>query len=115
MAMGALANELNNIQNPALGAVLLWRFCVGYERKNAVRTAPMLPLLLLVLPVLFHEETAELVRSTQAASGLRAFADKFKTSQRGKSDLLLAIHERTLIMRSLTLTSLQLAVNSRLV
>ena len=112
--MGALSTEVNNMQNPALGAVLLWRFCVGYESSSNTRNPAPLPVLFLVLPVLLHEETADMVKGTQAASGLRAFAEKFKGTQRGRSDLLLAIHERSLRSRPLTLSSLQLAVNSHL-
>lgn len=110
-----LNQETKNIQNPALGAMLIWRFVTGYERgSNTSKPTPM-PLLFLVLPMLLHRETAEFVSSTQEATGLRAFAGKFSESRKSKSDLLFALPKRSLDMRELTINSVALAVSSDLV
>jgi hypothetical protein len=71
--------------------------------------------LFFVLPILFHEETADMLVSTQRASGLRKFAEKFQLAAQNKTDLLLAIAPRAKAMRRLTGHSLGIAVLSRLI
>jgi hypothetical protein len=110
----ALTQEVNNVQNPALGAGLLWRFSCGYVGAHKTSEPVPLPLLFLVLPILFHEQTSEFVKNTQKASGMRAFTAKFGESKTSKQDLLLAIHDRAIRFRALTTDSLQLALATRL-
>ena len=112
--MTALAKEIRNIQNPALGAGLLWRFVCGYSSSHPTRDSTPLPALFLVLPVVLHEQTESFVRSTLLASGLRSFAAKFGASAHSKQDLLIAIHVRMLTLRALTLASLRIALATRL-
>lgn len=109
-----LAREAQNVQNPALGAAVLWRFCCGYAEAHPTNDPPRLPLLFLVLPIVFHQATAELLRRTRASSGLRAFAAKFGDAAVSKQDLLLQIHERAFRWRPLTLQSVELATAGRL-
>ena len=109
-----LTREVRNIQNPALGAVLVWRFVCGYTTSHLTHDATPLPLLFLVLPIVLHEQTEEFVNSTRKASGLRAFASKFGKSENSKQDMLLAVHDRMLALRSLSLESLQLAFATNL-
>ena len=111
----ALNREVRAVQNPALGAMLLWRCCVGYSSAHERANPVPLPLLFLVLPMLLHKETAELLMSTQRASGLRKFVEKFQLAAQSKTDLLLAIGPRAQAMRKLTGDSLGLAVVSNLV
>jgi hypothetical protein len=110
----SLSKEVEYVQNPALGGMLLWSFSVGYEERSESRSAAPMPLLFLVLPIIFHEATFNFVRSTRESSGLRAFAAKFSTSSESKSDLILAIHSRALHMRGLTMEALAFAVVSNL-
>lgn len=112
--MTILAEEARNVQNPALGAGLLWRFVCGYTEGHRTGDHAPLPLLFLVIPILFHEQTQGFVKTTFKASGLRAFAAKFGDSKESKQDVLLAIHERTLTFRPLTLVALRLALATRL-
>ncbi|EAY1186214.1 hypothetical protein FKY11_00465 [Salmonella enterica] len=105
-----LAREVQNVQNPALGAALLWRFCCGYVETHRVSSPPPLPFLFLVLPIVLHQETADFVRRTYKSSGLRAFAAKFGDSSVSKQDLLFQIHERSIRWRQLSLQSIELAV-----
>lgn len=111
----ALNREVRAVQNPALGAMLLWRCCVGYSSAHERAQSAPLPLLFLILPMLLHKDTAELVMSTQRASGLRKFVEKFQLAAQSKTDLLLAIGPRAQAMRKLTGDSLGLAVVSNLV
>ncbi|MGG6178081.1 three component ABC system middle component [Pantoea allii] len=109
-----LAREAQNIQNPALGAALVWRFCCGYVKTNRVSAPPPLPFLFLVLPIILHQETSEFVKRTYKSSGLRAFAAKFGDSSVSKQDLLFQIHERSIRWRQLSLRSIELAAASDL-
>jgi hypothetical protein len=113
--MTILAQEARNVQNPALGAGLLWRFTCGYIEAHRTAEGAPLQLLFIVLPILFHGQTEEFLNRTQRASGLRAFAVKFGDSKASKQDLLLTIHDRTLQYRSLSKQSLQLALATRLI
>lgn len=109
-----LAREAQNIQNPALGAAVLWRFCCSYVETNPTSAPPRLPLLFLVLPVVLHQATAELVQQTRISSGLRAFAAKFGDTQISKQDVLLQIHERANRLRTLSFQSIELAAAGHL-
>lgn len=110
-----LAREAQNVQNPALGAAVLWRFCCGFVESHPASDAPGLPLLFLVLPIVLHQATAELLRRTRSTSGLRAYAAKFGDSAVSKQDLLLQIHERAIRWRRLSLQSIELASAGRLI
>lgn len=112
--MRPLSTEARNIQNPALGATLLWRFSVGYTESHPTHDPTPLPIAFFVLPILLHEKIEEVVNSTQKASGLRAFAAKFATTDRLSQDLLLSIHDRINTLRQLSLDSLQIAASTRL-
>lgn len=112
--MGALSQETQIVQNPALGAMLLWRFTSGYELGSKAKSPVPFPLLFIVLPITLHQETAQLIASTRQASGLRAFVNKFSDSKVSKNDLILAINERAIKMRKLSMKSLTFAVASSL-
>jgi hypothetical protein len=112
--MSVLTKEVRNIQNPALGAGLVWRFVCGYVDSHQTRAAVPLPLLFLVLPIVLHEQTEEFVKGTQPASGLRSFVAKFGKAKISKQDLLLAVHDRMMELRQLTLESIQMTFATRL-
>ena len=71
MSVKTIFREINNVQNPALGAAIIWRFAVGYSNKSKTSDYPILQLCFLVAPMIFHQETFELLMSTQPRSGLR--------------------------------------------
>lgn len=112
--MSLLTQEVRNIQNPALGAGLLWRFACGYVGSHPTRDNLPLPLAFLVLPIVLHEETEEFVQTTQKSSGLRAFAAKFGKTENSKQDMLLSIHDRMLALRHLSVDSIRLALATRM-
>ncbi|EML5752892.1 hypothetical protein RVW07_000236 [Citrobacter freundii] len=109
-----LAREVQNVQNPALGAALIWWFCCGYVETHRISSPPPLPFLFLVLPIILHQETSDFVKRTNKSSGLRAFAAKFGDSSVSKQDLLFQIHERSIRWRQLSLQSIELAVASNI-
>ena len=114
MTVSSLAREAHLTQNPGLGAVLLWRFACGYREKHPASDHPPLQLAFIVLPLLLHKETFEILRSTKPATGLHGFSDKFARTDVRKSDLLLATQSRTLAWRPLSLESLRLGIQTRL-
>ena len=113
--LSGLTQEVRSVQNPALGAMLVWRFATAYTKASKTSEHVPLPLCFVVLPILLHERTASLLRSTQTASGLRAFTAKFGDSRNVQQDVLLAIHERALRLRKLTLESLSVGHATKLI
>lgn len=113
--MSVLATEVRNIQNPALGAGLLWRFACGYTMEHPCKSPAPLPLLFLVLPIILHEKTESFVQGTMKTSGLRAFATKFGKSDKCMQDLLLSINHRMLALKVLSLESLRIGIATRLI
>lgn len=112
--MPGLSQETEEIQNPGLGALAVWRFAAGYALASQENRPTPLPLLFLALPLLYHEETFEVLASTRRGSGLRGFAGKFSDSEHKKTDILLQLHERCLRMRPLSLDALRLAFAAKL-
>ncbi|MGN6108796.1 MAG: three component ABC system middle component [Kofleriaceae bacterium] len=109
--MTAILNEVQAMQNPALGGALLWRFACGFSPEASPNGTP-LPLAFAVLPLIFHSKSAEKLSGTLAGSGLRKFESKFTDDDRG--DVLLALQPRMLAMRDLSLRSLRIAIRSGL-
>lgn len=108
--MTTLGLESRLVQNPALGAVVLWRFAHKYSEVHALRAAAPVCLGALILPMVWHAETAGTIASTREASGLRAFADKFSDTRDSKLDTLLALHQRTARWQDKTMDSLRVAM-----
>jgi hypothetical protein len=101
-------SEIEIVQNPALCAFALWRFGLGFQCEDG-RPA-ILPLAFLVLPLVLHRTTLEMINSTRRASGLALFAAKLGE----RRELLFAVHERALALRHLTLQSIGMGVASGL-
>lgn len=101
-------NEAQIIQNPALGAVLLWRFGKGFQERSLNQPAVM-PFYFLVLPICLFGKTIEDTLSTRKGSGLRLFAAKVADDR----EELLAIHERALTLRELTWQSFAMGTDIR--
>jgi hypothetical protein len=109
-----LAREVDAVQNSAMSAILLWRFCVGYgAARGTPATTPLLALFL-PLPILLNEESLSLLSSTQARSGLRLFAGKFTEAVHSKTDVLLSLERHAKTLRGQSLEALRLALQSRL-
>lgn len=109
--MTRLLVEVQAMQNPALGATLIWRFACSYAPQNEAHEGVPLPLAFVVLPVVLHERTREEVSSTRLSSGARKFEDKF----RDREDVLFALNQRAIGMRDLSLRSVRHALGSGLV
>lgn len=97
------------VQNPALGALLLWRFGKSYQEERLIEPA-LLHSFFVVLPLLYHAPSLERIRTTYDSSGLSQFAKKLSDER----ELLISVQERTLKMRELTLSSVAAAISSGL-
>ena len=102
-------DEIYLVQNPALGAVLLWEFVKGFKRHSA-NASPALPLQFSVLHIMFREQLRTAIGKNNPSSGLRLFAAKFSKEQ----ELLCAIQRRMLALRHTSLSSLRIALDSGL-
>lgn len=111
--MSSLSREAELVQNPALGAVLMWRFCSAYQSRQLTADSPPVTFAFLVLPLVLHVDSMEHLQGTR--NGLRAFAEKFAQSKDPGADKILAIHDRLLAWRSMSLQALRLGVAARLV
>lgn len=112
--MTRLGHEVWDMQNPALGAALLWRFVMAHKEGAPPGVDCALPLAFLVLPVVLHEESAELLRGTQRRSGLRVFAGKFRATPGVGVDALMGLQRRAVDMRAVSMSALQLAMSAAL-
>jgi hypothetical protein len=102
-------SSVEAVQNSAMGAVLLWSFGQGYQVENLGRL-PLLHLSFLVLPIVLHRPTLDLVSGTNVSSGLGKFIEKF---DRHREDLM-AVHARALVMRRLSLQAVSTGVTAGL-
>jgi hypothetical protein len=101
-------NETAIIQNEALGAFALWTFGLSFFERDGYPVS--LPIAFLVLPLVLHGPTLNLVLSTNKASGLHLFVGKLSE----KREDLLAVHGRAIALRQLSLGSLMLGEQSGL-
>ena len=97
------------VQNSAFGAILLWRFVRGYQAERPGEL-PVLTLSFLLLPLILHRPTMEVVRSTNQSSGLTKFVAKLDEHR----ERLFAVHERALAMRNLTMESVAAGIATKL-
>ena len=104
---GSAPSTVALVQNPALGALLLWRFGKSYQEERFAEPA-QLHSFFVVLPLLYHAPTLELIRSTLLGSGLSQFAKKLGEER----ELLISVQTRALKMRELTLASIGTGISS---
>lgn len=98
------------VQNPALGAVLLWRFTCGYY-SNENRPVPF-PLLFVVLPIVFRQDLCSVIKSTQKASDLSKVSEKLFSGK--LNDSIHYVNNTAIQMRELTLEAFNIAVEAHL-
>lgn len=103
-------SELDVVYNPTLGAYLIWSAAKSYSEDTEKDGMP-LPLAFLVLPLVLHWQSRGLAAATQLSSGLTLFASKLGAHQ----EHLLAVHQRAFAFRSLSLSSIALALAGRVI
>lgn len=99
------------VQNPAIGAALLWKFTCGYY-SNESQPIPF-PLLFVVLPIVFRQDLRTVIKSTQKASGLSKVSEKLFSGK--QNDSIHYVNTTAIQMRELTLEAFNIAVEANLV
>jgi hypothetical protein len=99
------------VQNPAIGAAILWHFVCGYYSKDS-KPVPF-PLLFVVLPIVFRRDLRMAIKSTQKASGISKLSEKlFKNKE---NDSIHFVNDIAIEMRALSLESFNIAVEANLI
>lgn len=111
--MKEMFSEYDNVQNPMLGAYLLWNFVLGYfSEKNEY--APIEELFI-VLPMIMRSDIADQVKSTNKVSGMRAMSDKFMKAEILKNDIISNLHKDIQSMKDISAMALAEAIKAGLV
>lgn len=95
------------VQNAAIGAVALWRFVATYFETTQQTDGPELPVVMLVLPIVFHERSSESICRMKSASGLLKALVEYPEMPAG-------LQIRLEATAHLTLQSLNLAISTSL-
>lgn len=103
--------DVRYVQNPAIGAALLWRFTCGYY-ANKNQPVPF-PLLFVILPIVLRQDLCTIIKSTQKASGLPKVSEKLFSEK--LNDSIYYVNNTAIQMRELTLDSFNIAVEANLV
>ena len=111
--MDELAREVYLVQNPAIGAAILWRFICGYYKNDAKNEQVPFPLLFLVLPVIFRQDLREVIQGTQKNSGLQKVSEKLFADKR--ADLFSSIQTAADQYKEITLSSIRIAITKKLI
>lgn len=98
--------EVYYVQNPALGASILWRFIRGYYKKD--NKAVPFPILFIVLPVILRDELCSIISRTQQKSGLSKVSEKLFNNK--TTNDLYTINNVAITLRPLTLKSIQIGI-----
>jgi hypothetical protein len=101
-------SPISLVQNPAFGALVLWQFGRSFQAEKIDALAPINSFFL-VLPIVLHAESLEIILRTNTASGLAKFVAKLAESR----ERLVAIHARSLALRGLTLASIAAGIASQ--
>ena len=108
-APNASLTEIEKVQNPALGAWLMWEYGRRFQATTESASSHFL-LFFLVLPICLHRPTLDAVNGTQESSGLGKFCERIGA----KREELLAVHERAYKLRGLSLSSISLGIDAGL-
>jgi hypothetical protein len=98
-------SESEIVYNSPLGAFLLFSFAKQYAIFSEHDRTPFI-LFFLVLPLIYHGETREVLKSTQAGSGLRIFASKLNKTR----SPTFMIQDRAIGFRGLSLKCVSSAI-----
>lgn len=104
--MNKINKEVYYVQNPALGAAILWRFICGHHKRD--KELVPFPLLFIVLPIIFREDLREVIASTQKKSGLSKVSEKLFNGK--KVNELYTINNTAIDLRDLSLDSIRIGM-----
>ena len=96
-------NEIDLIQNPAIGSIIIWKFLFGYGSKL---DNDKFELLFIVLPIIFNQELRNYIDSTRKSSGFTKVIEKMMKDK--KVDIVYQINNNIENMKELTLESIRI-------
>jgi hypothetical protein len=103
-----MLNEYDAVQNPALGALLLWTFVAEYYKSKGENEGPILPHIMLVLPILFNQDFVENIYNRRLNGGLyNALNDEMT--------LFVGVQNRMQAMSNLTFRSINVCCSAKIV
>ena len=108
--MNNKVEEIYHVQNPALGATILWQFICGYKSVN-FEPVPF-PLLFIVLPLIYTEDLCVVISKTQRRTGLSKVSEKLFRDK--MNDELYAINNFAIALREVTLKSFNMGLSTGL-
>lgn len=113
---GILLREYEIMQNPALGANVLWAFAQGFiSRPMEVQKPLTLWHLVSVLPLVFHDNSRRVILKRREASGLRSILDRDPSISVAQNETIFNIDNRLKAMENRTFRSLNLAIACKLI
>ncbi len=98
-------NEIDLIQNPAIGSIIIWKFLFGYGSKL---DNDKFELLFIVLPIIFNQELRNYIDSTRKSSGFTKVIEKMMKDK--KVDIVYQINNNIENMKELTLESIRIGM-----
>ncbi|OAI41605.1 hypothetical protein AYO41_05370 [Verrucomicrobia bacterium SCGC AG-212-E04] len=98
----SLATEAELVQNSGVGAALVWAFTLKFYDQTDQARGPLLPLILPVLPMTFHQETVDALYRRNFDGGLDLGLAENRT-------LTIDLQERTQAMLPQTMQALNIA------
>ena len=111
--MDELNREIYLVQNPAIGAAILWQFVYGYYYGTEENKQIPFPLLFVVLPIIFREDLRTVIDDTNKPSGLQKVSEKLFKDKR--ADLFCSIQDSAEQYKEITLAAINIAVNKGLI
>lgn len=110
--MTLFQDEIQRVQNPAFGAILVHSLATGYYAAHPEHASIPLPYLFVGLPCLLSPVMLDVIKHTN--SGLRAVVDKLNSSEKAGSDFVLSVSARARQLRPLTMQSVSVLIASGL-
>jgi len=111
--MDELNRDVYLVQNPAIGAAILWRFVCGYYDSDIDGKQVPFLLLFIVLPIIFREDLRDAIDSTRESSRLHKFSENL--FKKNRADLLFSIHDSVDQYKEITLLAINIAVGAGLI
>lgn len=111
--MDELNREIYLVQNPAIGAAILWRFVCGYYDNDSESRQVPFPLLFVVLPIIFRADLRDVISSTYKSSGLQKVSEKLFAHK--QADLFCSLQNSAEQYKEITLLAINIAVDAKLI
>ena len=107
--MDEINREIYLVQNPAIGATILWQFVCGYYYGTEDNKQVPFPLLFVVLPVIYREDLRAVIGGTNKQSGLQKVSEKLFKDKR--ADLFCSIHDAAEQYKEVTMIAISIAAS----